>query len=222
VSELHHHDSIAAIIARPPEAIGPREISVLKASLIAGAAVLSEGEIYNRVARLLRSDPHAANDMLLAMDQGDDAFDPAWMDLRVHLLAAAYTRMKELAAAEAPHVFDTGAEKAGGPADQAREAAFRADPGKYLPGATTSAVRLLRPSGFGLVEIDGETFAWTYSALGYARSEVAELSAFIADAGQGYRGVIVGPAGLWSEIDLPQGWKLVAVELGGSNGGRAA
>lgn len=214
MSNLPDHDTISALAARPPENLKAREISHLQAGLLASAAVLAECEVYDIASGLMGRNPHGAHDLLLKMDEFGNA-EFGYPMIRVMLMASAVVRMKEVEA-------KWDAEKAGGPADQAREAAFRADPGKFLPGATTSPIRLLRPSGFGLVEIDGQTWPWTYVSIDYERSDIAELRTFIAEGGYEPRGIVVGSAELADEVDLPEGWKLAVVELGGNTGGRVA
>lgn len=207
VSNLQDNVNISALLARRPETLKAQEISALQVGMIAGAAVLSEGQIYDEVAGLLRHDPHTANDLLLSMGDGFDDYEPAWSNIRVHLLAAACARMQELDALRVG---------ASGPDDRAREAAFRARPGRFLPGATPSTIRRLREDRFGLVTYEDQTWAWTYAAVGMARSDLSEFVAYVDDemrlmplAG----GILVGPPEVAGEVVLPEGYRFVAVEF---------
>lgn len=219
MSNSQNNADISALLARRPETLKHSEIEALKAGLIAGAAVISEGQIYNEVAGLLRHDPHAANNLLLSMNGGFDDFEPTWSDLRVHLLAVAYARIQELDANSTTHVFDTISSHAGGLEDRAREATFRATPGQYLPGAMTSSVRLFKAEGFGIVSYEGQDWAWTYTSAGMGRSDLSKLVTFV-DEKRLLGGILVGSPEVEHEVVLPEGYLFVAIEL--SNGGRSA
>ena len=67
--------------------------------------------------------------------------------------------------------------RAGGAEDQARQRAFRVNPGKYLPGASPDRV-VGAPPGIHHIYLDGHTWPWTYVSPFYARSDVAELIAY--------------------------------------------
>lgn len=221
MTNLPDHDSISALAARPPENLKAREISHLQAGLLASVAVLSECDVYDTAAGLMGRDPHTAHDLLLKMDEFGTA-EFGYPMIRVQLMASAVVRMKEVEAGWDTHTFDTVQNRAGGLNDQAREAAFRANPGRFLLGARTSSIRLLKDDGFGLVSHAGREWAWTYAAAGMARSDLSDLVAFVDDmrllplAG----GILVGPPEAHLEVVLPEGWLFVAIELG--NTGRAA
>lgn len=222
MSNLHDDNSITALVTRPPSELQPRDISTLQASLLAGAAYIAEFAIYEEASALAMTDTPAAHRMLLDMEDEREIMCPqarfrlmtlftSWMDAREGRFEPGET-----------HRFDTVQSRAGDLQDRTREAAFRAAPGRFLPGARTSSIRLLKDDGFGLVSHAGREWAWTYAAAGMARSDLGDLVAFVDDmrllplAG----GILVGPPEVAEEVTLPEGWLFVAIELG--NTGRAA
>ena len=222
MSHLQDKDSITALVTRPPSELKPRDISTLQASLLTSAAFIAEFMIYEQASALAMTDTPAAHRLLLDMEEQREIVCPqarfrlmtlftSWIDAREGRFEPGET-----------HRFDTVQSRAGDLQDRTREAAFRAAPGRFLPGAETSSIRLLKDNGFGLVTYEGQTWAWTYAAAGMGRSDLSELVAWVDDwlvkplAG----GILVGPPEVAEEVTLPEGYRFVAVELG--NSGRAA
>lgn len=213
MSNLHEDNSITALITRPPEALAPRDISTLQASLLTSAAFIAEFMIYEQASALAMTDTPAAHRMLLDMEEEREIMCPqaryrlmtlftSWIDAREGRFEPGET-----------HRFDTVQSRAGDLEDRTREAAFRAAPGRYLPGAATSSVRLFKAEGFGLLTYEGREWAWTYAAVGMARSDLSELVTFVGERGLA-GGILVGPPEVEGEVVLPEGWLFVAIELG--------
>lgn len=218
MSEPNLNPSIVALLARPSERMSGGEISQVKTHLLNACGLLSEAQLYNEAAALGKRDPKAGHALLMEQAQ-DPGFEPAFPAVRLALLVAFSARMDVI---EAPMetrdlLAEVNADLPGGPADRAREAAFRRDPARFLPGAERSSISLFRAPGFGMVRISGVDTPWTYAAAGKVRSEFAELYALVED-GKFAGGILVGPAAAEGEVSLPEGYRFVAVEL---NGGRA-
>lgn len=220
MTEPQTDTSIEALLARPSEGLSGVEVFKIERALLNAVGVMEEAQLYETAAALGKSDPAAAHALLVEQSYDPD-FDPAYPMIRVALMAWLVGKMK---ASEVVETRDLYAEVqadvcAGGPQDRAREAAFRADPGRYLQGAGRSSVRLFRAPGFGMIRLDGVDLPWTYAAAGKVRSDFSELYALVEDGGyQG--GVLVGPPEAESEIALPPGYLFLAMDL--STGGRAA
>lgn len=215
MSELHKHPNIAALIARPSEKMSGAEVYEVKRALLNSVAMLGEADLYEQAAKLGKSDPAAAHAMLI--EQGDDPeFEAVFPMIRVGLLTWFAGRMDAIA--ETRDMISELA--AGGPIDRAREAAFRAAPGRYLPEAERSSITLLHSPGVGMIRLGGRDLPWTYAAAGWARADLRELSRIVADGGYA-GGVLVGPPEAGEELTLPDGFRFVAVE-GDMDGGRAA
>lgn len=209
------HPTINALIARPSEKMTGAEVYEVKKHLLNAVVMLGEADLYEQAAKLGKSDPAAAHAMLI--EQGDDPdFEPVFPMIRVGLLAWFAGRMDAIA--ETRDMISELA--AGGPSDRAREAAFRAAPGRYLPGAERSAVTLLHSPGVGMIRLGGRDMPWTYAAAGWARADLRELSRIVADGGYA-GGVLVGPPEAGEELTLPEGFRFVAVDID-TTGGRAA
>lgn len=224
MNNLPEDNSITALVTRPTSELQPKDISTLQASLLTSAAFIAEFMIYEQASALAMTDTPAAHSMLLDMEEQREIMCPqaryrlmtlftSWIDAREGRFEPGET-----------HRFDTVQSRAGDLEDRTREAAFRAAPGRFLPGAETSSIRLFRDEGLGLVTYEGQTWAWTYAAVGMARSDMSELKAYVDDdmrllplAG----GILVGPPEAHLEVVLPEGWIFVAIELG-NTGGRAA
>lgn len=216
MTEPQLNPNISKLISLPSEKLSGGQVSQLKMHLLNACAMLGETDLYEEAAKLAKSDPRAAHDMILA--QADDPdFEPIFPTVRVCLLADIARRIEKAEAQQVVETRDLYAEVqaeacAGGPADQAREAAFRRDPARFLPGATRSAVTLFRAPGFGMIRLGGQDIPWTYAAVGKVRSDFAELYALVED-GKFAGGILVGPASAEGEVSLPDGYRFVAVEL---------
>lgn len=222
MTEPQLNPNISKLISLPSEKLSGGQVSQLKMHLLNACAMLGETDLYEEAVKLAKRDPRAAHDMLLA--QGDDpAFEAVFPTVRVCLLADIARRIEKAETQQVVETRDLLAEVqaeacAGGPADQAREAAFRRDPARFLPGAMRSAVTLFRAPGFGMVRVDGIDVPWTYAAAGKVRSDFAELYALVED-GKFAGGILAGPAAAANELALPDEYQFVVVEL--STGGRA-
>ncbi|KST61123.1 hypothetical protein AO398_00075 [Methylobacterium sp. GXS13] len=206
--------TISALLARPSELMNGGEVAQVKHHLLNACSLLSEAQLYDEAAALGKRDPKAGHALLMEQSADPD-FEPAFPAVRLALLVSFSARMDVIEAV--PDGRDLAAEvraetAAGGPADRAREAAFRADPARYLPGAGRSAITLLRAPGFGMVRLDGVDFPWTYAAVGKVRSDFAELYALVED-GRFAGGILVGPAAAANELALPDAYRFVVVEL---------
>lgn len=215
--------NISALLARPSEKMSGGEVAEVKKHLLNAVGLLGETQLYDTAAAIGKRDPKAGHALLMEQ-AADPDFEPAFPAIRLALLMSFSARMDVIDAVV--ETRDLAAEVkaeacAGGPADQAREAAFRADPGRFLPGAGKSSVRLLHAPGFGMVRIlDADVdVPWTYAAVGKVRSDFAELYALAEDGGWKC-GILVGPAAAEHEIALPASYRFVVVDL--STGGRAA
>lgn len=220
MSEPNLNSTITALLARPSERMSGGEISQVKTHLLNACGLLSEAQLYDEAAALGKRDPKAANDLLLEQAQDPD-FEPAFPAIRLALLVSFSARMDVIeAGAETRDLYaEVQADLPGGPADRAREAAFRRDPARFLPGAERSSVALFRAPGFGIVRLDGVDLPWTCAAAGKVRSDYSELYALVEDGGYA-GGILVGPAAAANELTLPDAYRFVTVEL--SNGGRAS
>ncbi|MCJ2074432.1 hypothetical protein MKK68_01985 [Methylobacterium sp. E-016] len=212
--------SIDALLARPPEQLSGGEVTTISAALLNAVSLLEETQLYENAVSIGKRDAKAGHALL--MKQGDlPDFEPAFPMVRLGLLAWFSSRMDVIEGVVETRdlLAVVNADLPGGPADRAREAAFRREPGRFLPGATRSAVTLFRAPGFAMIRLDDVDLPWTYAAVGKGRSDFAELYAVVEEGGyQG--GVLVGPAAVAEEVSLPEGYEFVAVDL--SNGGRAA
>ena len=221
MSEPHVSPNISVLLAHPSEQMSGGEVAQVKRDLLNACGLLSEAELYDTAAALGKRDP-AAGHALLMEQAADPDFEAAFPMIRLALLVSFSARMDVIEAV--PETRDLYVEvhaktTAGGPTDRAREAAFHADPARFLPGAERSSVRLFRAPGFGMVCLDGTDIPWTYAAVGEVRSDYSELYALVEDGGYA-GGVLVGPEAAANELALPDGYRFVVVEL--PVGGRAA
>jgi len=201
--------TISAILARPSAQMTGHEVLAIKTALLNTVGVLGEAQLYNDVSNVMKADPHSAHDMLLRQGEETPESDFAFPQIRVQLLAACVTRMREIES-----TWDPMAEMAaGGPLDKAREVAFREEPGRWLPGATASDVVLLHAPGFGVVRYRGREHVWTYAALTHGDAKAGDITGFL-DFRPEFGGIIVGPAALEANIDLPMDCIFVAVDAG--------
>lgn len=208
------HPNISALLARPFQVMNGGEVAPVKHHLLNACGLLSEAQLYDEAAALGKRDPKAGHALLMEQ-AADPDFEAAFPMIRLALLVSFSARMEVIeAVVETRDLYaKVQAETAaGGPADRAREAAFRRDPARYLPGAGRSDVALFRSPGFGMIRLDGVDMPWTYTAIGMARSDYSELYALVEDGGY-TGGILVGPAAAAGEVALPDGYTFVAVEL---------
>lgn len=201
--------SINALLARPSAQMTGHEVFAVKTALLNAVSTLAEAQLYDDVSQVMKADPHSAHDMLLRQKEEDPDFEPAFPQIRLHLMLACVERMKSIESTWDP----IGEPAAGGPLDLAREAAFREDPGRWLPGATASDVVLLKSSGLGVVRYRGREHVWTYAAITQGDRAVQDINGFL-DFRPEFGGIIVGPSALEEDIDLPGDCLFVAVDTG--------
>lgn len=213
------NSNISALLARPSELMNGGEVAQVKHHLLNACSLLSEAQLYDEAAALGKRDPKAGHALLMEQ-AADPDFEAAFPAVRLALLVSFSARMDVIKAPTETRdlLAEVQADLPGGPADRAREAAFRRDPARFLPGAERSSVTLFRAPGFGMVRLHGTDLPWTYAAVGKGRSDFAELYALVED-GQYAGGILVGPAAAACEVALPEGYTFVAIDL--SNGGRA-
>lgn len=209
MSELPNQSNISAILARPSAQMTGHEVHAVKAALLHSVGVLAEAQLYDDVANVMKRDAHAAHEMLLRQDQENRDGDWAFPQIRLALMLACVEKMK---AAEAtwdhPEAISDEDLR-----DKAREAAFREEPGRWLPGATVSDVVLLRSPEFGVVRYRGREHVWIYAALTQRDARIRDLNSFLVFRPE-FGGILVGPAGPVREIDLPDDSIFVAVDPG--------
>ncbi|MCG5246861.1 hypothetical protein LPC10_17760 [Methylorubrum sp. B1-46] len=188
---------------------------------------------------LRASDPHAAH---AALTQRSLEIEPLFDEIRGAVMLKLLTKMHRVTEAEkgkaagdltAPGAPDQRGLWDGdplyGPDDAAREAAFKRDPGRWLPGATPSATTLFRGEGCWLVERGDRILLATYAVLSCAQSDADECHEKAVDDGWGGI-VVVGPPGLAKVARVPHGAaetgitvEFVEVDLGTApTSGRAA
>lgn len=97
----------------------------------------------------------------------------------------------------------------GGSDDQRREAMFRRDPSRYLPGAMTAAVAI-SPPGIGFVYLNGKLTPWTYGTQAYAGSDVDDVAEYMEHAGL-EQGLVVGAPSVGRHLRMREGVRFVAV-----------
>ncbi|MBI1689502.1 hypothetical protein [Methylorubrum sp. DB1722] len=201
MSEPSHDNSIHALLARPSDSLSPRDISTLQEYLLLGASVLKECQAYEYAATIGVRDPAMGHALLEEYARENEL---AFPQVRNALLAQFASRPDAIV-----DTIDFAA--AGGPTDRSREAAFRRDPGRWLPGATKSTVATFPGTGFGVVRYEGHDWLWTYAAAGYAASDLAELADAVRDGGW-FSGLLVGPPGIEREVVLRDGIRLVTID----------
>lgn len=205
MSELLTRHNIAALIARPSEQMNGEVVHGVKNAV----ARLAEAQLYDDVACAMRRDPHSAHDLLLRQAEENPDAEFAFPKVRVALLEACVERMKMVEA-----TWDAMAEvAAGGPLDKAREAAWREEPGRWLPGATASDVVLLHASEFGVVRYLGREHVWIYATLTQGDDKIVALNS-ILDMRPEFGGILVGPSELAQEIDMPPGCVFAPIGAG--------
>lgn len=128
---------------------------------------------------------------------------PHFPALRRELMARAFSTQKRLPEHK----------RAGGAEDQARQRAFRVNPGKYLPGASPDSV-VGAPPGIHHIYLNGHTWPWTFVSPFYARSDVAELIAY-RERCDFARAYAIGEPGLDRHGGFPAGVIFVPVALEG-------
>ncbi len=193
------------LIARAAESIEPLGVRRLQEGLLAAAMSLAEVQAYEEA--LAMNDPVEANAMILAREE-----EPTFEMLRASVLSTLYSRMKrreEIALKAAAEVRSLHGEVAEEVAeyielDRMREASFRRDPGRYLPGATNSSVRLFDPAGCWLIDRAGEPYPWicSHAALRYAQSNLDDVYDRAVRNGR-YHVLLIGAPGLKERIVLP-------------------
>lgn len=211
-------DTIEALIARPPEAITARDIPMLQESLVASAAFLQEAGFYEQAIRWGSDDPHAAHAAVLARDLLGK--EPAFPELRHATLTYLTKRMDRLDGKPSTDVRDLYAEVQSEAAsnsllDRARAAEFRADPGRWLPGAYRSTATLLRPNGCWLAERDGETMLCLHADVrDPVGAQDAVVAAYKRACREGYwRVIVVGAPGLAEALRMPTEHELAMCQV---------
>ena len=202
MSEPHTDISIDALLARPANSIEPTGVRRLQESLLAGAMVLAEVQAYEEALNM--DDPAEGHAMILAREE-----EPAFEMIRVAVLATLAEWMKRSREAEVGEVRDLGREvtdeiHAHIELDRMREAAFRRDPGRFLPGATNSPVALFDAQGCWLVERAGDPHPWlvTHAALRYAQADLNDAYEKAVRNGR-FHLLVIGAPGLRDRLALP-------------------
>lgn len=162
-------------------------------------------------------DPHAARSFLLERRE-----EPEFPLLRQSILSTIELRIDAAnAAARDRLLLVTGDDAPGGKNDNAREAAFKANPGTYLPGAEVSNVRTFARA-FWHVLIDGKLVPCDYVCRVALVSDLHDMVECLAVNRQYERGIVIGSPETARDIAglLPPNIAFVAVAL--AAGGRRA
>jgi hypothetical protein len=214
MSEPHTDVSIETLIQGPPEAIKVQDIPMLQKGLIASAKALEEVAFYEQAMGWARTSAREAHEAVLARDVPGE--DPAFPELRLATLSWIVRCLEREAEATGQTVHEvrylareveaeTAARRL---ADRAREAAFKADPGRWLPGATRSPVTLFQPGGCWLAERDGEQMLCCHAdASRPIEAQRTAVAAFDRACREGYwRVIVIGAPGLsnalWAQTEL--------------------
>ena len=140
--------TIPGLLARDPSTINPMEAHTALSSC---ALMVNEMMAYEDAVIAAGRDPEAAKAMLLNMRH-----EPVFGAVRMAVLGFIESRKAEPQAAAEPVRIDYAAELH-------REAAFRSDPGAWIPGAVTApGIARLDAAMSGFLLIDGEIVPWDY------------------------------------------------------------
>ena len=185
--------TIPALLTRDPSTINPMEAHTALSSC---ALMVNEMMAYEDAVVAAGRDPEAAKAMLLNMRH-----EPTFGAVRMAVLDFIESRKAEpQPAAEAPRV-DYAAELH-------REAAFRSDPGAWIPGAVTApGIARLDYAMSGFLLVDGEIRPWDYCGDGVDALGCDMLLASMVAMGFS-RGYVVGTR---LSCDLPANLTFVEV-----------
>jgi hypothetical protein len=175
-------------------------------------ANFEEASVYELVAAMGVDDPHAASEILLE-HRGDPAFPMlkavvlANLDLRIGAATAMRDRLLAVKGDDAP----------GGPNDRAREAAFRRDPGSFLPGAVASIVKAGLPLAFWNVLHDGQLVPCAYVCRAAAMSDLHDMICLLDEQPHRGRGIVIGAPETERDLAgmIPDNVTFVSVDLAG-------
>ncbi len=216
MSEPCNDTSIEALLTRPAETISARDIPTLQKGLVTTSRLLEEVAFYEQAMAWGRTDARAAHAAILARDVPDQ--DPDFPEMRLATLAWLVQMIqREEKPVDVRTLMREVEEKqaASRLIDKAREAAFRADPGRWLEDARPLDVPLLRPDGCWIAARDGEVILCTHASSVCSReAQAAVTRAYDRALRDEYRTVIiVGAPGLADRIELPDAMALDLMEI---------
>lgn len=170
-----------------------------------------EASVYEIAAAMGVDDPHAARSFLLERTAA-----PAFPLLRAAVLASLDLRIDAARAMRDRLLAVKGDDAPGGPNDRAREAAFRREPGAFLPGAVASIVKSPVPA-FWNVMLDGQLVPCAYVCRAAAVSDLSDMIVLLDEEPRYGRGIVVGAPETERDLAgmIPANITFVAVTLAG-------
>lgn len=208
--------NIEALLERQPGEMSSRDISTLKDGLLTTTRVLEEVAFYEQAMAWGRTDARAAHAAILARDVPDQ--EPAFPEMRLATLAwlVQMIQREEKPVEIRDMMREVEQQQAASRlVDRAREAAFRADPGRWLDDARALDVPMLRANGCWIASRDGETLLCVHaSSVCNREAQETVTKAYDRALRDDFRTVIiVGAPGLTDRIELPDPMTLDLMEI---------
>ncbi len=213
-------NSIEALITRPPEAVTVTDIPLLQEGLVQSAKFLESAAFLEQAMAWGTTEPREAYEAVMA--RGDEGHPfPELRFAVLTILLRSIERLNGKPAEPAPEVRDLLREvetemRSSGLVDRARAAEFRSDPGVWLPGASRSNTRLLKPEGCWLIELDGEQLLCVHAdSRDPVVAQDAVVAAYDKACREGWRElVVVGAPGVADAIKMPSEFEAEVLGVG--------